>query len=184
LNNHLTTFFSNPWVDLVCRWSLGFMFVVSSFHKIIDPAQFAKIIYGYQLVPVIVINLVAIILPYLELFSGAALIVGIYPRSAAVILNVMLVSFIIAISYNLMRGHVFDCGCFSISDTHHPAAAGTLLARDLVCLAAGVSVQVYRGSRKWSVTSRYERNSGLIQKMKIPVDKTRSPKHIEKRSDR
>jgi putative oxidoreductase len=152
LNNHPKAFFSNQWVELACRWSLGILFVVASFHKIINPAQFAKIIYGYQLVPNIAINLIAIILPFLELFSGAALIVGIYPRSAITIINAMMLSFIVAISINLLRGHVFDCGCFSIGDTHHPSAAASLLVRDLVCLSVGSYVMGYRGKPKFCIT--------------------------------
>jgi putative oxidoreductase len=147
----LKTFFSKPWVELICRWSLGLLFVAASYHKIINPAQFAKIIYGYQLVPGIAINLIAIILPFLELFSGVALILGIYPRPAALIINAMLLTFVLAISFNLLRGHVFDCGCFSISDTSHPAAAGALLFRDLVCLSAGVYVMGFRGKPKFCV---------------------------------
>lgn len=151
MNNHLKAFFSNPWVELACRWSLGLLFIAASYHKMTHPAQFAKIIYGYQLVPEIAINLIAIILPFLEFFSGAALIIGIYPRSAALIISAMLLTFIVAISINLLRGHVFDCGCFSLGDTNTPAAAGTLLLRDLVCLAAGVYVLGFRDTRKWSV---------------------------------
>ncbi|MFH0726632.1 MAG: MauE/DoxX family redox-associated membrane protein [Pseudomonadota bacterium] len=149
MNNHLKAFFSNPWVELICRWSLGVMFIVASFHKMINPAQFAKIIYGYQLVPGIAINLIAIILPFLELFSGAALVAGIFPRSAATIINVMMLTFIVAISINLLRGHAFDCGCFSMRDTNHPSAAASLLVRDLVCLVAGGYVMMFRGNPKF-----------------------------------
>ncbi|MFH0728625.1 MAG: MauE/DoxX family redox-associated membrane protein [Pseudomonadota bacterium] len=152
MNNHLKTFFSNQWVELACRCSLGLLFVIASFHKISNPAQFAKIIYGYQLVPDIAINLITIMLPFLELFSGAALIAGIYPRSAVTIINAMLLSFIVAISINLLRGHVFDCGCFSTGDTNHPSAAAALLVRDLVCLAVGSYVIGYTGKPKFCIT--------------------------------
>jgi putative oxidoreductase len=147
----LKGFFSNPWLELACRWLLGILFVAASFHKMIHPAQFAKIIYGYQLVPDIAINLIAIILPFLEFFSGAALILGIYPRSAVLMINVMLLSFIVAISINLLRGHVFDCGCFSIGDANHPAAAGGLLVRDVACFVLGAYVFSYRDARRWRI---------------------------------
>jgi uncharacterized membrane protein YphA (DoxX/SURF4 family) len=148
---------SNPWLELACRWLLGILFVAASFHKMIQPAQFAKIIYGYQLVPDIAINLIAILLPFLEFFSGAALILGIYPRSAVLIINAMLLSFIVAISINLLKGHVFDCGCFSIGDANHPAAAGGLLVRDIACLVVGAYVFGFRDARKWRVFNRSKR---------------------------
>jgi uncharacterized membrane protein YphA (DoxX/SURF4 family) len=125
------------------------MFLVASVHKIADPADFAKIIYGYQLLPKDVINLFAIILPFLELISGAALLAGVYPRSAALIINLMLSLFIIGITINLLRGHTFDCGCFAMGASSHQSAAGVLLVRDLACLAAGVYVMRYAPPPRW-----------------------------------
>ena len=78
---------ANGWVDLALRWLLGGLFVLASAHKIMDPAAFAKIIFGYDLFPAAAINLIAIILPYIELTAGLALITGVYPRAAAVILG-------------------------------------------------------------------------------------------------
>lgn len=148
LNDPGKSIISNPWAELACRWLLGAIFLVASFHKIINPAQFAKIIYGYQLVPDPAINLTAILLPFLELVAGAALMAGLFPRSAAVIINGMLGAFIIAISINLLRGHTFDCGCFSISDAGSSAVGG-LLIRDLVCFAMGGYIIWYKHPRKW-----------------------------------
>lgn len=149
LNNPFKPFFSNPWVEIVCRWSLGALFVAASYNKILEPAQFAKVLYGYQLLPGILINFIAIILPFMELVTGAALVTGIYPRSAAAIINIMMLIFIVAISINLLRGHAFDCGCFSISEANHPSSAATLLVRDVVCLFAGCIVMQHSGKRKF-----------------------------------
>ena len=113
LNNKLKTLFYSTWIELIIRWLFGLTFVYASYHKIIEPAHFAKIIYGYYLFPELLINLIAIILPYMELLCGIALILGIYPRSALLILQVMLFSFIVALSINWIRGHNFDCCCFS-----------------------------------------------------------------------
>ena len=107
----LKSLLSNNRLELIARWFLGIIFIYASYHKIIAPDHFAKIIYGYYLFPDFFINLIAIILPFLELFSGLALLLGIYPRSAALIINGMLLVFIIALSINLIRGQEFDCGC-------------------------------------------------------------------------
>ena len=127
LNSQIKRFLDHSGFELMARWVLGAVFVYASFHKILDPEHFAKIIYGYYLFPDSSINLIAIILPYIELFAGAALILGIYPRSAALIINVMLLAFIAAISINLIRGHEFDCGCFSfgVSARRFTMSSGT-----------------------------------------------------------
>jgi uncharacterized membrane protein YphA (DoxX/SURF4 family) len=105
---------NNSWIELAARWILGFTFIYASFHKIISPADFAKIVYGYGLFPEIFINLIAIILPFLELIAGLALIIGIYPRSAAVIINALLLAFIAVLAINLIRGHEFLSILFSV----------------------------------------------------------------------
>lgn len=153
MNDRLERVLKNSWTELAARWILGGMFVVASVHKIADPAQFARIVYGYQLVPKEAINLIAIMLPFFELVSGAALLAGIYPRSAALIINLLLGIFIIGITINLVRGHTFDCGCFSMGASSHRSAAGVLLIRDLACLIVGGYVMGYRRPARWCLTS-------------------------------
>ena len=155
MNDAFKRLFSNPWSELFARWVLGLVFLGACFHKIANPAQFAKIIYGYQLVPEIAINLTAIILPFLELYAGAALILGIYPKSAALLVNLMLLGFSVLITINLIRGHEFDCGCFTMSDTQSTSAAMTLLIRDVGCLIVGCFVMTFRGELKWNVLKRF-----------------------------
>lgn len=141
----------NPWLELAARLCLGMVFVYASFHKIIDPGSFAKIIYGYGLFPAFSINLTAIILPYVELFTGLCLILGIHPRSAAVLAEGLLLAFIIAISINLIRGHEFDCGCFSFQKENHGAAGMELLIRDLIWFAVGMVPVMFKARRKFAV---------------------------------
>ena len=133
---------------MAARWVLGLTFVYASYNKILAPAAFAKIIYGYDLFPAVFINLIAIIVPFLELFAGLALVIGIYPRSAALIVNAMLLVFITALSVNLIRGHEFDCGCFSINSSTQESFAGPLILRDFLVLALGLHVFFYRKARK------------------------------------
>jgi len=150
---------NNSWLEIAARWFLGMIFLYASYHKIAAPAQFAKIIYGYYLFPDISINIIAIVLPFLELFSGLALILGIYPRSAALITNGMLLGFIIALSINLIRGQQFDCGCFSFGEGGHTYTVGQLLARDIVFFVLGLQVLLFDSNRRWCL-----RQSGNILK--------------------
>lgn len=137
--------------ELVARWLLGSVFVYASVHKILDPENFAKIIYGYYLFPDFSINLIAITLPFVELFSGLALILGIYPRSAALVINGMLLAFIFALAFNLARGHQFDCGCFSFGDRGYTYSAIQLLVRDIILFVAGLQVLFFDRHRKGCV---------------------------------
>jgi len=153
LNRFIKTFHDNSGTELAARWILGGIFVYASYDKVLAPAVFAKIIYGYDLFPAPFINLIAIIVPFLELVTGIALIIGFYPRSAALMVNAMLLFFITALSINLIRGHEFDCGCFSINSGAQETFAGTLIFRDFLLLALGLYIFFYRYERKLCVLS-------------------------------
>ena len=130
------------WIHWTLRLILGLTFIWASWHKMVAPGEFAKIIYGYGVFPGIFINPIAIFLPYLEFLAGVCLVTGILPRSSLLILNGLLTAFILLIGFNLFRGHVFDCGCFSVSQTQTTASAWFLLIRDFFLLAAGICLWV------------------------------------------
>ncbi len=131
-------FDKNQVITLGLRLVIGITFVVAAVSKIGDPGRFATIIYGYYLFPGWIINLAAIVVPFVELVSGMALVFGIVPRSAVIIINGLLVVFILAIAINLVRGHQFDCGCFSLAETTSFSAATWLLVRDMGLLVCGI----------------------------------------------
>ncbi len=128
-----------PVILFVIKLALGVIFVYSSFHKIEDPAAFAKIIYGYGVFPDLSVNLIAICVPFIELTTGFCLIFGVYPRSCVIIVNLMLVFFIALISFNLARGHQFDCGCFTSVQMQNQTVQNIVsLVRDIFLLGAGL----------------------------------------------
>ena len=133
----------NPWLDLVARLILGATFIYASYHKILAPAEFAKLIYGYDLFPPATINLIAIIIPFVELITGTALIIGIYSQSAVLTINAMLAFFILIISINLIRGHEFDCGCFSVQSDQIADSPSLMLGRNLMLLVLGIYILWY-----------------------------------------
>ena len=67
------------------------------------------------IVPAALINLMAIVMPWVELLCGLALILGIWAEAARTLIGAMLLVFITAISINLARGNAIDCGCFDPS---------------------------------------------------------------------
>ncbi len=158
MNRQLKNLLDNSWIELASRWILGITFIYASYYKIISPADFAKIIYGYDLFPVVLINLIAIILPFIELVAGLVLILGIYPRSAALIINGMLFVFIITLSINFVRGHEFICGCFYVDETGYINASGQWIVRDLIYFVLGLYVLLYGRSRRGCIGRLGKRN--------------------------
>ena len=149
LNKLYTKLSDNIWIELILRWLLGFAFIYASYHKIIYPAKFVEIIYGYYLFPNYLINLLAIIVPFIELFSGLALVAGIYPRSAAFISSAMLLTFSVALSINVSRGLNFECGCFSFGESVSSYSVIQVLVRDIVFFMFSIHVLFFKKQRKW-----------------------------------
>jgi putative oxidoreductase len=138
---------NNSWITIAARWILGLTFVYASYHKLLAPADFAKILYGYELFPNALINLIAIILPFIELVLGLALIFGIYTRAAAMAINGLLAAYIVILSINLVRGHVFECGCFSVKRSAYLSSPGPMIVRDIIYLAMGMLIFSRWGKR-------------------------------------
>jgi uncharacterized membrane protein YphA (DoxX/SURF4 family) len=134
---------------MLLRWGVGLVFVAASLHKIHNPAAFAQIVYGYDVFPVATINLIAIVMPFIEFTTGLALIAGVYPRAAAAIVNALLVSFALVITFNLLRGHEFDCGCFpTFINRLYADSPVIMLVRNLILLACSLPVMRYRHRRR------------------------------------
>ena len=131
-------------IEILISMGLGIIFIVASYHKIIDPAKFAKIIYGYSIFPDFTINILAIIIPFIEFVAGTALILRIYTKASLSIINMLLISFIIIIGFNLLRGHEFECGCFYFDSDNQASSAIFLLIRDILLLLTGIFLWVKR----------------------------------------
>ncbi len=129
---------NSPVFVFIIKLVLGITFIYASYHKIADPGSFARILYGYGVFPGAAINILAIIVPFIELTAGMSLIFGLYTRSALLIINALLCAFIFIIGFNLLRGHSFDCGCFSFARHSNTLSNLDILIRDIFLLAAGI----------------------------------------------
>ena len=148
MNKVMKRALDNGWIELAARWVLGLTFIYASYHKIFAPADFAKIVYGYDLFPNGAINLIAIVLPFIELLAGLALILGVYPRSAVLIINGMLAAFILVLTINLIRGHEFNCGCFSAKEAGYFSSSESTIVRDIIYFLFGLQIFLFSGIRK------------------------------------
>jgi len=97
---------------MLLRLIVGGIFIWAAVTKIADPLSFAQNIRNYRLVGQTLSFATAIILPWLELIAGICLIVGVFPRSSALLVSGLLVFFIILVTVTILRGIDVDCGCF------------------------------------------------------------------------
>jgi putative oxidoreductase len=129
----------NPSASVIFRLAVGLIFIYASMDKLLYPSAFAVAVYNYKILPGSLINLVAITLPWLELVCGILLIVGLFPRAAALILSLLLVVFLLALFISLYRGIDISCGCFTVSTAAEKINI-SYIARDLLVLAMSLQV--------------------------------------------
>ena len=95
----------------IMRLVLGVVFIYASYDKILDPSKFARDISNYHFVPFGLENTVAIILPWLELFIGIGIVLGIYVDGNTLLSAFLLLLFNFLIFQAMVRGFNIECGC-------------------------------------------------------------------------
>lgn len=143
---------ASPLLAVIFRWILGLIFIYASIHKITDPFAFSEAIYNYRILPDVLINQLAICLPWLELIAGLSLIIGVWTKGGALIISFLSLSFAIALGSALFRGLDISCGCFYSSGTKLIAGWVTI-AQDLGLLIIGIQV-LFFDKAKYALTLR------------------------------
>ena len=100
----------SSYLNYLLRLIMGIVFIYASYSKILDPVSFSSNIHNFGVTPVYIENLIAIVLPWLELFIGLGLITGIKYRASIDISIYLMWAFIILISQAYLRGKSIDCG--------------------------------------------------------------------------
>lgn len=113
-------------VHNAARIAIGLIFLAAALGKIVDLPAFALQIHNYRIAPVWSENLIAMVLPWVEMLAGLALVLGIRPRAGAVVATTLLLVFTAAVALAWARGLDFECGCFG------KASAGRIGLRKLV----------------------------------------------------
>ncbi len=102
----------NKGLLVLFRLIVGGVFVWAGILKILDPLEFARSIMNYRVFPQELAFLVALVLPWVEVIAGGLLIVGLFRRSSALLISLMLIGFIGLVALALARGIDTSCGCF------------------------------------------------------------------------
>ena len=122
--------------SVASRVVLSVTFLWACVHKIADPYDFALQVATYQILPLSLINLQAVILPWVELVTAVLLLAGLLTRASALVTCGMNVMFIIAISLALAADLQLQCGCFASSDVSDQMDS-SLIVRDAILLVVG-----------------------------------------------
>jgi uncharacterized membrane protein YphA (DoxX/SURF4 family) len=105
---------TRPWVVVAARVLVGGVFLLAGFSKVLLPhAEVVALMQQYTVIPAALTPWLATLLPWLEVASGTALIIGFYTTLAAYIIGGQLVMFIALMLVVLALGvPIEDCGCF------------------------------------------------------------------------
>lgn len=119
------------------RIALACVFLAAAPHKILVPAEFAQSLSSYQILPDMLINFIALTLPWLEMLVAFLLLCQVWTGPSLLLANAMLTVFLGALVLAYVRGIDIACGCFSSLRT--PSDAMTLyIARDAAFLVLGL----------------------------------------------
>jgi putative oxidoreductase len=130
----------HSWLALAARLYLGIVFLAACYHKILHPDQFALDVATYQFLPLVLVNIFAITLPWVELGAGIQLVIGWRPRPAALLVALMMLAFMIALGWALHKGLDMSCGCFASSGANDDPITTATIWRDAGWLALALYV--------------------------------------------
>jgi len=111
-------------LPLAARLVLGGLFIYMGYNKAVEPIDFLKLVREYHMIPEhppLLLNLIAVTLPWLEVFCGILLVLGVAVRGNALLLLAMLIAFTIIVTARALHIYSiedipfcaikFDCGC-------------------------------------------------------------------------
>jgi uncharacterized membrane protein YphA (DoxX/SURF4 family) len=126
----------------LARTALGAVLLFAAVLKLRNgQGRFLRAILGYELVPGWATDILARWLPWVELTTGAMLVVGLLSPLAAVMAFGLLLTFTLAIVHALLAGMNNDCGC-----TGAPTPVQwRLVARNLGLMALAILVYAANG---------------------------------------
>lgn len=133
----------HTWVALPVRWYLAVVFLLACWHKILDPGAFAIDIATYDILPTELVNLMALVMPWVEAATGVMLILGFRTRATALLVAAMMAVFVAAVSVALSNGLQMSCGCFASQAMVDDPISGWTVARDVGWLLLAVYVLVF-----------------------------------------
>ena len=125
---------------LTIRLVLGGVFVWAGSAKLVQIPSLVETVVAFDMLPVDWAVPFALSVVWIELIAGGLLLLGIWPRSNALVVLGLLVVFSAALGINMYRGNEVTCGCFG---GDRGASLGWALLRGLL-LAGGAATLLVR----------------------------------------
>lgn len=144
----IATFLNHSLVKLSARFILGGAFIYASLDKIAYPKEFASIVTRYQILPEKLAIYFAFLLPWVELFLGIFVLLGIFIRESAISLSFLVMIFMIAIAIRSLSGPIGNCGCFRITSSGTTESIVFLIFRDVLFLFCGLILALTNKAEK------------------------------------
>jgi uncharacterized membrane protein YphA (DoxX/SURF4 family) len=113
-------------VGLLARLILGGVLIWAGAAKVTRPALSALAVRAYKILPYDFAAYVGYALPVVEILVGLLLVLGLLTRLSAVVGGLLMLAFVIGISWAWAHGYSIDCGCFggggtiAASQTQYP----------------------------------------------------------------
>jgi uncharacterized membrane protein YphA (DoxX/SURF4 family) len=141
----------DPRLGLALRLAAGVLLIYASYDKLLGPQPFADAVDDYRILPLALVDLTAVVLPWVELVTGLCLIAGLGTSGAGLVTAVLAAVYTGALGSALVRGLEIGCGCFATG------AGASLSWSDLwlrlALLAAGVQIAVAARHIDWPLAA-------------------------------
>jgi len=124
----------------VARLVLAGVWLVSGVLKAVDPLQTRVAVDAYEVLSAGGVEVVAALLPWVEIALGLLLLVGLGVRATAALSGLLMLAFMTGVAQAWARGLAIDCGCFGGGGAVDPGETAyvTELLRDAGLLALAV----------------------------------------------
>ncbi len=99
-------------IGMLARLGLAAVWLVSGVLKAVDPDQTYVAVRAYDVLPEAGVEVVAALLPWVELALGVLLLAGVGTRLVAALSAVLVGVFVAGVGQAWARGLSIDCGCF------------------------------------------------------------------------
>ena len=152
VNVRLRTILQSRWPDRVIRGVLAFLFIYGGGLKLADPKAFAATLSHYDLLPEMLLPVVAVGLPALEVIAGIALLFNL-PGGLTVITG-LLALFVAVLGYGILTDLNVDCGCFGPEEVAGQQSLRQAFIRDLLLIGAASFLYYTRRTRAKLKTNR------------------------------
>lgn len=145
---------------VVIRIILGFLFIVSGMEKVISPAaNFQYVIEGYAIFPPVLAHAASVVFPWMELFTGLFIMLGLWLSQSLVSLLLMTTTFIVIVGQAIIRKLPLEnCGCFG-NLIHLPLQGVIMLDSVIFALTVLLLLNTTEAS-KFGLDAFYDRSVG------------------------